>query len=64
MSGRMEIVGRNIGQSVGISLSQLSDYERGEAKDNTGNLFQSPDAIRRYDAYKEPDSEDNSEDDN
>ena len=55
--GRVEAVGRNLCQAAGVSLSQMSDYERGQVTDSNGNKFQSPDACDRYDRMKGLDSD-------
>ena len=51
--GKVEAVGRNVCQALGISLIQMSDYERGQVTDSKGNKFQSPAACDCYDGMNE-----------
>ena len=55
--GRKEDVGRNVCQSLGVPLSQVSAYERGEVNDMFGNPFRSPNVVNAYDAINESDSD-------
>ena len=55
--GLQEVIGRNVCQSLDVSLSQVSAYERGDVADGRGNRFQSPDVVNAYDAINESDSD-------
>ena len=55
--GRKEDVGRNVCQSLGVPLSQVSAHERGEVNDMFGNPFRSPNVVNAYDAINESDSD-------
>ena len=52
-----ETIGRNICQAVGVPLSQMSDYERGEKTDSRGKFFNSPEGVNIMEAQNDSDTD-------
>lgn len=55
--GREEDTGRNVAQADGVSMSQMSAYERGTVMNKRGAKFESPAACNTFLAINESDSD-------